>query len=850
MEKKAAYYTAQNNLHAAIDENNKSRIRKEVDQLIQEGNTKSNRFWSIKNDEEKKNRESYNLITEEGEEITDPEKAKEYTAKYYEDLLQARESRPQYEEWTQKIKEKIKEIETELESKPPPPPVSTEEMKWVRSKLKRHKATSNDLIPNEAFIEATDEVEEIYRKALSRINKSMVIPEVWQESEIVTIYKGKGIKGKRSCERGISKSSNFGKVFERIHDRRIKPKVKITEAQAGGKKGSSTIDHLIVLGDLITSAKNQGKSIYITYLDVTKAYDKAWIEAIMYILHKEGLKDNHWTIVKRINENLTARIKTKHGLTRKIAIKDSLRQGGVLSVLCYGAQMDEINKEIEKLDLTMPIQGTDKKVGCLLWVDDVLLATTEAETQQQQLDTTNEISGRYHIEFGKDKSKTMTIGKDKSRREFKLGDMDIEYQEKYTYLGLVKNDKDTISDHIKKLKGLAECKYQKMVALMGNTAFQGIEMEVAIEYCKKCIMPIITTGCEAWAPTKSNYKELNRIMDNILKRLLKTARSTPREVLYMETGLADPETIIRTNRINYEYKIRKSDNETMKAIMNSDLKNGWAECNKAIKEETDTATIDWSQSKYIVKKEVKEKMKRHFKETLEKTAKEKSKVQTMIRKSQEWTPYTARVYMSKLNRTQTSQIFKARTRMLNIKDNMRGAYKENMTCRICNTVEVETQKHIFEECSKLHEQSDMKISDEELYTEDIETLIKTANKVTRIMEIIEKTKGTKGKKRKATGLPQKKAKKRRKTEKVENSKPRAQKGKKRKATGAPQLRQAKKKRKVDKPKMDETMREIVKKIMEQMRQNKQEETGNTQHHTPAQPLRCLQLQLQPPTQPT
>jgi exonuclease III len=30
MEKKAAYYTAQNNLHAAIDENNKSRIRKEV----------------------------------------------------------------------------------------------------------------------------------------------------------------------------------------------------------------------------------------------------------------------------------------------------------------------------------------------------------------------------------------------------------------------------------------------------------------------------------------------------------------------------------------------------------------------------------------------------------------------------------------------------------------------------------------------------------------------------------------------------------------------------------------------------------------------------------------------------
>ena len=399
----------------------------------------------------------------------------------------------------------------------------------------------------------------------------------------------------------------------------------------------------------------------------------------MYILHKEGLKDNHWTIVKRINENLTARIKTKHGLTRKIAIKDSLRQGGVLSVLCYGAQMDEINKEIERLGLTMPIQGTDKKVGCLLWVDDVLLATTEPETQQQQLDTTNEISGRYHIEFGKDKSKTMAIGKDKTRREFKLGEMDIEYQEKYTYLGLVKNDKDTITDHIKKVKGLVEYSYQQMVALMGNTAFQGIEMEVAVEYCKKCIMPIITAGGEAWAPSKANYKELNGIMDNILRRLLKTAKSTPREALYIETGLVDPETIIKTLRINYECKVKKSDNETMKAIIHSDLKNGWAECTKAIKEETGTEAIDWRKSKYTIKEKVKDKMKIYFKERLEKSAKEKSKVKTLLSKGEAWTPYKTRDYMSKLNRTQASLIFKARTRMLNIKDSMRGGCKETMT---------------------------------------------------------------------------------------------------------------------------------------------------------------------------
>jgi hypothetical protein len=326
-------------------------------------------------------------------------------------------------------------------------------------------------------------------------------------------------------------------------------------------------------------------------LDVTKAYDKAWMDAIMYILNKEGLKDNHWTIVKKLNENLTAKINTKHGLTRKIKIQDSLRQGGVLSVICYGTQMDEINKKIEENDLTIKMEGMDKKVGCLLWVDDVVLATEDPITMQKQLDTTAEISGRYHIEYGYDKSKTMTKGGKGEKMEFKLGNMDIKYQEKYTYLGQVQNDKNNMEDHIIKTKGKTEAAYRKLIAIMDNTAFHGIEMEVALTYIKACIYPIVTYAGEAWTPTKKNYDQLNKIMDNILKRLLMTPTSTPREAIYMETGLQDPETIIKRNRINMEHRIRIKGNLTMKAIVNSKMKNGWAEQNKRIKEETRTENM-------------------------------------------------------------------------------------------------------------------------------------------------------------------------------------------------------------------------------------------------------------------
>ena len=42
-----------------------------------------------------------------------------------------------------------------------------------------------------------------------------------------------------------------------------------------------------------------------------------------------------WIITKKLNENLTARIQTNHGYTRKVEIKDSIRQGGILSVIQY-----------------------------------------------------------------------------------------------------------------------------------------------------------------------------------------------------------------------------------------------------------------------------------------------------------------------------------------------------------------------------------------------------------------------------------------------------------------------------------------------------------------------------------
>ena len=52
------------------------------------------------------------------------------------------------------------------------------------------------------------------------------------------------------------------------------------DAQAGGIKGRATVDHILVLKEIIQIAKDNRKNVILTFLDVTKAYDKARLEEL------------------------------------------------------------------------------------------------------------------------------------------------------------------------------------------------------------------------------------------------------------------------------------------------------------------------------------------------------------------------------------------------------------------------------------------------------------------------------------------------------------------------------------------------------------------------------------------
>ncbi len=176
----------------------------------------------------------------------------------------------------------------------------------------------------------------------------------------------------------------------------------------------------------------------------------------MYVLYKQGLQSNLWPLVRNLNLNLTARIRTKDGLTRPINIKDSIRQGGVLSVIEYATLMDEIGKEIKSEKVGIKLPNNTDEIGSLLWVDDVVLMSFEEKELQEMLNTTYSTAKKYRIEFGKEKSQVMTINPKptQDQTKFNLGPMELDNTKTYKYLGETLNEKGNINDHTKNIQGI------------------------------------------------------------------------------------------------------------------------------------------------------------------------------------------------------------------------------------------------------------------------------------------------------------------------------------------------------------------------------------------------------------
>jgi ribonuclease HI len=209
-------------------------------------------------------------------------------------------------------------------------------------------------------------------------------PSAWKHAIVIPLVKDPKKTTLPSHYRPISLVSVLGKLLERIIGRRLCFTLDLTSPinphQFGFRQKSGTTDSIFHLLQDSANAWKEGEDVAAVFLDVEKAFDTAWRDAILFKLHRsKGLDGPILRIIADFLRNRTFAVHHNGFTSRTLALLLGVPQGCVLSPLLYNIFTDDLLECIPP-----PVKG-------LLYADDCAFYTRLSRspgalwTQQRQL---------------------------------------------------------------------------------------------------------------------------------------------------------------------------------------------------------------------------------------------------------------------------------------------------------------------------------------------------------------------------------------------------------------------------------------------------------------------------------
>ncbi|KAK6761096.1 hypothetical protein RB195_022239 [Necator americanus] len=132
------------------------------------------------------------------------------------------------------------------------------------------------------------------------------VPKQWKTSKIVLLYK-KGDPHDIGNYRPICLLSVIYKLFTRVILNRIENVLDEGQPceQEGFRKGFSTIDHIHTVSKLIEVSREYKMPLYLTFIDLKKAFDSVETEAVVEALDNQGVPTQYIKVLRELYSNFT-----------------------------------------------------------------------------------------------------------------------------------------------------------------------------------------------------------------------------------------------------------------------------------------------------------------------------------------------------------------------------------------------------------------------------------------------------------------------------------------------------------------------------------------------------------------
>ena len=446
------------------------------------------------------------------------------------------------------IKDELKHLKTEKEElcklrlkvagRKKTPPWTMKDLEAVLNYLKKNKSRdpfgyANDIFRNDV---AGDDLKYAILVLVNRIKDEQVFPEALEICDITSIYKNKGERNSFENYRGIFRVPILRSILDRLiyNDEYSKMDQNLSDSNVGARKGRNIRNNMFVLNAINNSVINGSeKPIDVGLFDVEKCFDALWMEECINDAYDAGLDNDKLVLLFLENQHAKIAVKTPHGKSERISIRNIIMQGTVWGSLLCTATMDKLGQQVyNSSELLYKYKGV-VETPSLGMVDDILTiqecstssvrmnATVNAFIEGKKLTLSNKKCHRIHVQKKSSKNKPDCM-------PLKIHNSKMNEAQQEKYLGDFIDTSGTIRKTVEERKNKGYGIVSEIIAILDEIPLGRYKLEIGLKLRQAMLLNGILFNSEAWhAVSETELRLLEVVDEHLLRSILKGHSKTP-----------------------------------------------------------------------------------------------------------------------------------------------------------------------------------------------------------------------------------------------------------------------------------------------------------------------------------
>ena len=429
--------------------------------------------------------------------------------------------------------------------------------------LGNNKACGLDHIAAEHLKYASSRLGPILAMCFSGLVIHGILPESIMSVLLVPVLKDKAGKlNSIDNYRPIALASILSKVLESILLTRLEMYVLTNDNQFGFKRKHGTDLCIYALKELVSRYNRQSTSVFLCFIDASKAFDRVNHEKLFMKLLNRGVPKYIVRILSYWYTHQTFQVKWDSAISAPFHVTNGVRQGGILSPTLFNVYMDDLSNKLN--DTNTGCHVGELVVNHLMYADDLVLISPYSAGLQQLLRVCSQYGIEHDIKYNAKKSNVMIVRGREDKKltfpSFSLSGSPLELCHEIKYLGHIITD-DWMDDrdiHRQLCKLYAQ-------ANMLIRKFSMCTVDVKCSLFRTYVTPLYTA--QLWTNyTKGSMRRLKVAYNDALRLLLQVPRWHNASELFVTNGLPTLEALLRNLMHGFICRLDQSKNSVMEAL--------------------------------------------------------------------------------------------------------------------------------------------------------------------------------------------------------------------------------------------------------------------------------------------